>query len=264
MPIPNPPVAANSLTISALDLITAAMQEIGANAPGEPVSPEDMTSVLKKLQMLIDGYNARRPMIFNVDFKEFTLPVNTQPVTIGPGTSNPPANFQVIQRPIEILSATLILNGGTDGPQQVEVPLMIRDDDWWAQQSIKNLTSTLPTDLYYSPSWPNGQLYFWPIPTAVNNVRLELRSILVEVTNYNQAFTLPPGYWSLVVYDLADSIANLFERPSSPDLQRRLLAARKAVESNNITSPRMASDSPSQKSTQRSRPDFNFLTGMPQ
>jgi len=170
----------------------------------------------------------------------------------------------VIQRPVEIMSASLILNNGVDSTNQVEVPMMIRDDDWWAQQTIKNLTSTLPTDLYYSPSWPNGQLYFWPIPTAVNDVRLQMRSVLAEVTNYNQAFSLPPGYWSLVVYDLADSIGSLFDRPSSPDLQRRLATARKAVESNNITSPRMASDSPTQRSTQRSRPDFNFLTGMPQ
>lgn len=259
MPVPPPPNPANSITVTALDLITAALEEIGALAPGETVAPGDSASVLRKLQRLIDGYNARRPMIYNVDFSEFTLPVNTQPVLIGPAQA-----FDVIQRPVEILSATLILNGGADSTNQVEVPMMIRDDDWWAQQTIKNLTSTLPTDLYYSPNWPNGHLYFWPIPTAVNNVRLEMRGVLTEIRNYNQAFSLPPGYWDLVVYDLADSIGGMFERPSSPDLQRRLAAARKTVETNNINSPRLASDSPTQKSTQRSRPDFNFLTGMAQ
>lgn len=257
--VPSPPLSANSLTVTAQSVLTAAMQEIGVLSPGEMPSNGDSAWVLQKLQRLLDRYNSRSAMIYSVDFAEFTLPVNVQPVTIGPGDET---DFNVNQRPVKINSAMLILNGGVDSPSQVEVPMFIRDKDWWATQTIKSLTSTLPTDLYYSPDWPVGNIYFWPIPVAVNNVRLEMWSVLGQMTNYNQFFTMPPGYWDLVIFELAVDISPSFERPVSPDLRLNFMKAQKAVEGNNIYSPRLKSDAPSQVSVNRARPDFNFLNGL--
>lgn len=251
--------AANSITVTAQSLITAAMQEIGALSPGEQPALEDSAWVLQKMQRLIDRYNAKEAMIYSVDFVVFTLNPGPGPVTIGPG-----ANFDVAQRPVSIESASLILNNGSPTTQQVEVPLNMRDDAWWAQQTIKGLTSTLPTDLYYSPNWPNGNLYFWPAPTATNQVRLEMRLVIGQITTYSAQFSMPPAYWDLLINELAIDIAPSFERPVSADLRENFKKAQKIVEGNNITSPRMFSDSPSQNSTSRSRPDWNFLTGMNQ
>lgn len=253
------PTAPNSITVTAQNLIIAAMQEIGALAPGEQPSIDDSAWVLQKLQRLIDRYNAKESMIYGVNFQSFTLPINVAPVTIGPG-----ANFDVNQRPVRIKSASLILNDGTPGQNDVEVPLNIRDADWWAQQTIKGLQSTLPTDLYYNPNWPNGQLYFWPVANAVNQVRLEFEIILGQITAYNQQFSMPPAYWDAIIYPLAVSLCPSYERTASPELLKLEAQAIKAVEANNSTSPRMFSDSPSQSSTSRSRPDFSFLTGMNQ
>lgn len=253
------PTTPNSITVTAQSLITAALQEIGALSPGEQVPTEDAAWVLQKLQRLIDRYNAREPMVYSVNFTVYTLPVNKQPVTIGPG-----ADFDVNQRPVSIKSASLILNNGAPGPNDVEVPLNIRDDDWWAQQTIKGLRSTLPTDLYYNAGWPNGELNFWPVPTAVNQVRLETELVLAQIKTYNQQFSMPPAYWDAIVYPLAVGLCPSYERQASVDLLREEAKAIKAVEGNNISSPRLASDSPSQSSTSRSRPDFNFLTGLNQ
>ena len=252
------PSGANSITVQALDIITAAMKEIGALAAGESVPTEQLPDMLQKLQRVIDYFNARGAMIYNVNFSRFTLPINTLPVTIGPG-----ANFDVSMRPVKIPSISLILTTGTPNGE-VEIPLNPRDQDWWAQQTIKNLASTLPTDFYYSPDWPNGGIYFWPVPTAVNDVRVEMPLVLGEYTAYNQNFTLPPGYWDAVVYSLALSICPMFKQIITPDLRSLWLAAIKAIQSNNISSPRLASDSPSQSAVARSRPDFSFLTGLPQ
>jgi hypothetical protein len=140
----------------------------------------------------------------------------------------------------------------------------MRDDAWWAAQQIKGLQSTLPTDLYYNQNWPNGELYFWPVPTAVNQVRLQYRAVIGQISTFNYQFSMPPAYWDLVIYDLAISLCPSFERPVTPDLRENYKVALKIVEGNNIVSPRMFSDSPTQSSTSRSRPDFNFLTGMNQ
>ena len=168
MPIPSPPVAPNSLTVTAYDLISAALTEIGVQGMDEQLADEDAAWTLRKLQRLIDRYNAREAMIYNVDFFRFTLPVNTQPVQIGPSNSEPAPPFQINQRPVRLYSATLILAGTSP---EVEIPIYVRDDQWWAAQEVKNLPSTLPTDVYFSPGWPNGSLYFWPVPTQVNDVR---------------------------------------------------------------------------------------------
>lgn len=242
----------NSITVKALDLITAAMQEIGALAPGEAPSNDDQAWVLQKLQRLIDRYNARLPMVYNVNFSVFTLQANHTPHTIGPG-----ADFDVNQRPVSIPSIGLIL-AGTPG---VELPLNSRDQDWWANNRIKDLTSTLPTDYYYSPDWPNGNIYFWPEPTAVNQVRVQSRLVLGELTSYDQSFSMPPSYWDAIVYELAISLGPSFEREASATLIALWKAAIKAVQVNNVQSPRLASDSPSQP-LGNGRPDFNFLDGL--
>lgn len=249
-------MAANSITVTALDIITAALQEIGALAQGEQPSLDDSAWVLQKLQRLIDQYNSRQPMIYNVNFTLFTLNPPSDP--LAPTTIGPGGNFDAIQRPVSIESIGLILDSGSPG---VELPLNPRDDAWWANNRIKGLTSTLPTDFYYSPDWPLGNIYFWPVPTASHQVRLQTRQVLGEFTAYTQAFTMPPAYWDLVVYDLAISCGPSFEREPSASLVALRQKALKAVQVNNIQSPRLASDAPTQ-SNGGGRPDFNFLDGL--
>jgi len=248
--------APNSITVKALDIVNAAGQEIGALSGGESFSSDDQAWVLQKLQRLIDRYNAREPMVYNVNFTVFTLNPPADP--LDPTTIGPSGDFDVNQRPVSIESIGLILDSGTPG---VELPLNRRDDQWWANNRIKGLTSTLPTDYYYSPDWPLGRIYFWPVPTASHQVRLQSRLVLAETTAYDQDFSMPPAYWDLIVYELAISLAPSFEKQVSTALVALRQAAIKAVQANNITSPRLASDSPSQ-GTGGGRPDFNFLDGL--
>lgn len=222
---------ANSITVTALSIITAAMQELGILAGGEAASLDDAAWVLQKLQRLIDTYNAVRTMVYANTFSSFALVSGLTPHTIGPtGT------FVVNQRPVEIPSIGLQLVN--TNPTTVEIPLAPRDKEWWANQRVKNLTSPIPTDFYYEPDWPNGSIFFWPVPDAVNNVLLQMRTVFSEMTAYNSSFSMPPGYWNLTVYELAIEIAPSFERQVGPDLEKRYQRALKAVGGNNIKSPR--------------------------
>lgn len=253
------PTTPNSITKSALDIITAAMMELGILSSSEQPNAADGQWGLQKLQRLIDRYNARLPMVYNVNFTQFTLPAGSNPFTIGPG-----ATFDVNQRPVTIPSIGLIL-AGTPG---VELPLNPRDDQWWANNRIKQLTSTLPTDYYYSPDWEIqedgsqwGKIFFWPEPTAEHQINLQSRQVLGEYTSVTDDFTMPPAYWDLIVYELAISLAPSFGLEPNQILLAGQKAALKAVQVNNVKSPRLASDSPSQVSGS-GRPDFNFLDGL--
>lgn len=248
--------AANSITVKANDLINDAMKEIGALATGETAVPDDSADVLRKLQRLFDQYNAKRTMVYNVDFTVFSIPVNTQPITIGPGMQ-----FDVNQRPVEIVSASLILNNTS--PAQVEIPINVQDDQWWAQNRVKNLSSSLPTDLYYSPAWPNGQIFLWPVPTAANNIRLEMRSVITQITSYAQNFSMPPAYWDMAIYDLAVSIGPMFQKPITPDILRLQAEARRAVLSNNVKSPRGRTIDAGMPGG-CGRGGFNYVSGLPE
>ena len=258
------PTPANSLTVTALSLVNAAGQEIGALAAGEQFDTDNQAWVLQKLQRVIDTANARRVMVYTNIFSQFTLIPNLAPHTIGPsgslaGPSDPA--FLVTQRPVEIPTISLILPvagsffegfgqdpfggppgfgggfvGGSGG--NVEIPLNRRDKNWWADQRVKNLTSTIPTDYYYEPDWPVGNIFFWPVPNAGYNVLLQLRTIFAELTAPSQTFTMPPAYWDWIVYKTAIAIGPSFERQISPDLRQLMMEAERAVQGNNIKSPR--------------------------
>lgn len=247
---------ANSITVKALDIVKSAMKEIGALAAGETPSNDDQADVLQKLQRLIDSMNARLPMVYNVNFSTFTLLANNSPAAIGPG-----GDFDVNQRPVDIDTIGLLL---VNSDMPVQILLNKRDQQWWAAQTIKSLTSTLPTDFYYSPDWPLGQIYFWPVPTSTHDVQLQFRTVLTEYSGIDQDFSLPPGYWDAIVYMLAVSICPMFEKTASSELVALMRSAMKAIQVNNMGSPRLSSDAPSGKGANDARPDFSFLTGMPQ
>lgn len=245
----------SSVQAVAQDLIKSSLLELNVIAPGEPLPAAEAAWGLEKLQRMIDQVNARRALIYNVNFSEFTLQANHSPQTIGPG-----GDFDIAQRPVKLVACALVLTSGT----KIDLPMSVRDDAWWAAQRIKDLTSTLPTDVYYSPDIPLGNLYFWPVPTQVNNVRLELWTGLQQAISLTTRLALPPAYWDFLVYSLAISLAPSLGAQINPVTMAVWQKAIKAVEGNNNGSPRMATQAAGMPSgTGGSRPEFNFLTGQP-
>lgn len=245
------------------DIVTDAMKEIQVLGQGEVPTAGEAADGLSKLNRLFDRYAARGIMAFNVDFSVFTLTANLFPHLIGPVGASP--TFTVPQRPVRIESAALLIQSG---PSVIDVPMNIRDDAWWANERVKNQTSTVPTDLYYSPGWPTGSLYFWPVPSAANQVRLELWSLLPGNVANNGIFSLPPGYWDMVILNLALTLAPMFGAAAvvSPDLREQARLALAAVQGNNAKSPRCASKDVGMESANKSGKGagggyFNWASG---
>lgn len=248
----------NAVSVAPIDLITSAFYEINALAAGETPSAEDGAWGLEKLQRLIDRFNAMREIIFSANFNLFTLIPNHSPHTIGPT-----GDFATPIRPTKILSASFVLNGGSSNP--VDLPVFIRDDEWWAANPLKSLTSSVVTDLYYSPDAVNGSLYFYPISNVAFPVRLEYWSSLAQAINLTTKLGFVQGYWDAIVLSLA---IDLF--PSYPAagpavyqiLRENQKAAMMAIFGNNDGPPRIDTNSGMPGTSNSGRPDFNFLTGM--
>jgi hypothetical protein len=248
----NPPSAPPPIALTAKDLILDALIEIGAVSPEEELDTSDAAPGLRKLQRLIDQWNARRINVYNVGFQTYQLVANKAPHSIGPSN----ADFIVAQRPIKIVAANIVLTGVNP---TVRAPVAIRDDAWWAANRVRDVATSIPTDLYYSPDVPNGTLNFWPVPNVAQQVELETWTLLTQVATVNDPLALPPAYWDALVYSLAVSLAPSYEKAPSPALLALRAEAMKAIQGNNAGSPRIATREPGQGLT--SRTGFNYYSG---
>lgn len=249
----------SSVTARAADIIQSAAYEIAVFAPGEPVDAAEAQWALEVLQRIIDQWNARRALIYSVGFTLYNLTANKGPHTIGPTgdlKTGPAAQY----RPVNVASCSFVLNPGASNP--VDLPVQMRDKDWWAANPLKSLTSSIITDCYYEPASPNGNLNFFPICNTNGVVRLEQWSSLAQALTLQTQLGLVQGYWEALVTTLALALCPSFEKQPSPELVARQAVAIKAIFENNNPAPRIDTASGMPGSAGSGRPDFNFLTGM--
>lgn len=243
----------NAVSALASDIIQGALEEIGVLAEGEKVSAGDLSVAMPRLQRWVDQVNARRELIFSISFDQFMLTPNHAPHTIGPN-----GDFNIPLRPVRIMSAAFLLNSGS---QTVDMPIRVKDEQWWAANPVKSLQTSIVTHLYYDPASPLGNLNFWPICTLANPVRLELWNSIAQPISPTVALSLPPGYWDAMVLSLARRLCPVFNRSFSPDLKEMWNHAMRIIEGNNDKPPRINLDIGNPNSRRGGKPDFNFLVG---
>jgi hypothetical protein len=236
------------------DICKSALLEINVQAQGESLSAANAVFTLEKLNRILDAWNAEHAASYAQQFVTFTLTPSLSPHTIGPS----PAVWIQTVRPVSIESASLILDSSTPS---VYLPITLRDAQWWAGQQVPALETSFPTDCYYEPAWPSGNLYFWPVPTTAYDVELEIRRLLAQVA-LSDTFSLPPGYQEALTLTLAEQCARPFGRPLEPTLVRDAAMARARIFANNTPTPRlMTQDSGMPRKQSANFPTFNYLIG---
>ena len=216
------------MAVTALDVVTSALQELGVTNAVDPPSAEDAALVLGKLNRILDNWNAEREAVYAETFPLFTLTPNLSPHTIGPS-----GTFVTVQRPVSLDGAQLLISG-------IRYPIYVRDVDWWQAQGLKTVTSTIPTNVYYDPTWPNGSLYFHLIPSAAYQVELRLRTVLATPVTLTTAFSMPPGYEDALTLTTAEQSAAALKVPLAQTTLRSAEKARARIFNNNLQIPRLA------------------------
>lgn len=239
-----------------LDIISGALRETGLQSGFEAVANEDAAFGLEKLNRLWDRWAAKRELIYAVNFAEYTLVPNLAPHTIGPtGT------FVVPVRPVKLVSANFVLTDGSGS--EIDYPLHIMNDQEWADVRIKGLATNISRAVYYEPQFPNGSLYFWPVPTSAFKTRLETWTNLAQNVTLNQQLFLPPGYWDATVLSLGIELCSAFNRTPSAALVKGQKDAMRAIVGNNSEAPLLRTNEGMDRPRPTGRPDFYFPTGEP-
>lgn len=252
------------------DVIQDAAVECGAIAPGEVLDGETASWMFRKFNYLIDTLQAGEAWAYGYQYNVYTLVANLNPHTIGPADIIPAPTFSTgtQPRPVRLESAALLLNISST---LTDVPMNIQDHDWYANNQTKNITSSVPTDVYYDPLNPIGSLYFWPVPNVGNNVRLQFWTTVSQYETITDPIggaggpgTLPIGYRNALMLTLAETCCAGLQKPIPGGLAQQALQARAAVFGNNAGSPRSASSDygmPVSGARAGSRQDFNWAYG---
>lgn len=218
------------------DLCSDACIELGVLAMGETLNASTADAMRRLLERLLNNWNAEGWAVYATTFSTFTLTPSLSPHTIGTSA----ATFTVTQRPVEITDISLILPGGSP---PVLVSLTQRDEQWYTAQTVPGIETDIPTDYFYDPGWPNGEIYFWPVPSAASDVRLTLRIVLDDTITLNDVITLPPGYQDAITMTLAEMAAPSFGAaalPAMPIILERARTCRARIFANNDVTPRLA------------------------
>ena len=212
-----------------LDVLKAAARILGILAGGESLSATDADALLSTLNRTLDSWNAERAAVYRETINTFALTPSLQPHTLGPT-----GVWVLSQRPESIAAATLLLADLTripiDRHQGPDGAL------WWADIRVQTVKSSVPTDVFFDPGWPNGSLYFWPVPSAAYSVELVTRIVLADL-GLNDSFSLPPGYLDTLVLTLVEDAASDFGAQIPESVPSRAARARGRIWGINTPTP---------------------------
>lgn len=200
-----------AIAFTPLQLITRSGTLVGIFAQGETPSAADAQDALAIVNGLLDGFATQRLTLPASQREVFSFVTNTSTYTIGPSgadwTTTRPASIDTM--------AVLSVNAQ---PYPFEIPMAPLDDQSYDGLSIKTLTATFPFNYYYNATFPNGTLFVWPTPTDVANYQAVLYTPtqLATFATLTTSYTLPPGYYRMLYYNLALEMAPAFGRPMDP------------------------------------------------
>jgi hypothetical protein len=188
-----------------LSIVTQALQEIGAYGQGEGLSAADAQVCLLRFQNQIDAWQADSLTLAVNAQLTFTIPSGTNTFTIGP------TGDIVAQRPVYIEAMNYVVVGSSP---EVETEMAPMNDDQYDALSIKNLTSSYPTQYYYNTSFTslNGSMFVWPTPTQDVKVYPYVKQGPGVPVALSSTITGPAGYQEAFVYQLALRLMTPFSK----------------------------------------------------
>jgi len=197
---------------TAQTIIDRAYKLHGAVASGASASSAESADALVALNAMLESWQIEKLMVYAVQDKTYTL-ASSGTITLG-------AAGNITTRPDRI-EAAFIRSGDND------YQLIPRDLAWWVGVTDKTVTADIPTDFYYEPSYPQGILNLYPVPSAANVLHVMMWTPFTAFAAVGTTVSLPPGYERALAYNLAVEIAPELGQP--PAAVERIAMSSKAA-----------------------------------
>jgi len=197
-------------TYSANDQINRALRLLGVLAEGETPSAAVSQDALMALNQMIDSWNTERLAVFSTQDQVYLWPTSTVKRTLGPT-----GDF-VGNRPILLDDATYFRDPSTN----VSFGIKIINQQQYDGIAVKTVTSTYPQVIWVNMTYPDIEMYIYPVPTRLLEWHFVSVEELTKPADLSTQILFPPGYLRAFTYNLACEIAPEFGVEPSPQVQR--------------------------------------------
>lgn len=193
------------------ELVTLALKKTGVLAAGQTPGAEDISDAFLELNFMLAEWNRQRWMVYHLVTQSF-VSTGAQSYTVGPGM-----NFSFPIRPDKIESA--FFRQTNVAPLEPDYPLqLVAAMEDYNRIRLKSL-QTFPQYLFYDSGWPTGLAYPWPIPmSGLYEIFLTAKETLTSIQPTSGNISLPPEYFSAILYNLACRLRPSYQLPVDQQL----------------------------------------------
>ena len=199
------------------DLINGSLRLLGVLAEGETPSAETAQDALFAMTQMLQSWNTERLAVFSTQDQVVTWPAMTRSRTFGP-TGDIVAN-----RPIAIDDSTYFRDASTG----ISYGLKLINQQQYNGIAVKTVTSTYPQVLWVNMTYPDIEMYVYPVPTKVLEFHIVSVDELTQPANLATDLAFPPGYLRCFRYNLACELAPEFGVEPSRQVQRIAMTSKR-------------------------------------
>jgi hypothetical protein len=202
---------------TARDLIGDAHRLLGLVSSGNALPESVYQDNLVALNQMIDSWNTERLSVFATQDQVFSWPASTIKRTLGPT-----GNF-VGNRPVLVDDATYFRDPLTN----VSFGVRIINQQQYDGIAVKTVTSTYPQIIWVNMTYPDIEMYVYPVPTRVVEWHFISVEELIKPASLTTTISFPPGYLRAFRYNLAMELAPEFGVEPSPQVQRIAMTSKR-------------------------------------
>lgn len=235
------------MSTTAADQINGALRLLGVLAEGETPSAAVSQDALTALNQMLDSWSTERLAVYATQDQVYNWQPNVRNITMGP------SGTFVAQRPILMDDATYFRDASTN----VSYGIQLINNQQYNAIAVKTVTSTYPQYMWVNMTYPDVEIYIYPVPTRVLEFHFVSVEPLTQPATLATALAFPPGYLRAFRYNLACEIAPEFGVEPSPQVRRIAMYSKRDLK--RINNPDDLMTMPA--SLIVNRPRFNVFTG---
>jgi hypothetical protein len=207
-------------------MVTAALLTSGIIGIGQTAQAEDANTGFDLLNEIVEMWKRERFMAWR----------NVEQIIPATGA----LSYPLLDRPPRLDAAfARLLTGqqyaGINNAGPVDFPLyIIGSQEEYADISLKQLT-TFPAGVWYSPDYPVGSVFFWPVPISGQfDLHVLYRSVAAPAyVGLTDPLGLPPEYIRALRYELATLLCLNYGLPPNPGHVAAMMGAKAQIKAVN-------------------------------